>query len=155
MATETLKLVTYVFDHYIQPSDASDIYVMATEVGHSALARYMVKEEIFAMDRITHTFHFLLKTQPQSVFSETNDGLARWYYANSTVYVHEDNAHWSNDKAGKTRRKLGKISKTGRREEGGWVLGNMLSRHRADVIEEMAPAPETQTPDEANDQMEL
>ncbi|QIX02429.1 hypothetical protein AMS68_007946 [Peltaster fructicola] len=138
------KLLTYVMEHYVKPSDVSDIYLMATGIGHDAVTDWIMANEIYAMENITRTISFLTEGDPKRVRSSTTDGLSRWYYKTSQVFVKSEalaQAYMGTTDGGKPKQRIGFGSIIGSLNMEDASMWDLLRHHRPDVMRVLDDCP--------------
>ena len=111
-SAEATELLVYLWDNYIEISDATHVFLLGTNVGHVAITNWIRAHEDSAMDRVDRTIHFIEDVALQACRSATNDMLSPWYYRTSMIWLGKEHNFWSSDFAQKPKKKFGRVMKT-------------------------------------------
>jgi len=129
---EATQLLTYLWDNYIEIGNATNIFLMGTNVGHWAIANWIKAHEDSAIDYIDRTFHFITDISLQACRSQTNDTLAPWYARTSMVYVADTHGFWASEYAQRPKKKFGRLLRSEHEE-----MSEMLVEHKDQVLDTM------------------
>lgn len=132
---EATDLLTYVWDNYIELNDATQVFIVGTNTGHGAIVNFVKANEERAQERLTMAISFIEDVPLQSVRSSTDEGLTRWYYEHSLVFMSPGHAYWNSEVSQKPRRKFGKIVQS---SEGS--ISGMLTEHQDALVEALLTA---------------
>lgn len=109
---EAALLLTYLWDNYVELSDATHVFLMGTNTGHGAIINFIKANEGRAEERVNGAISFVEDVPLQSCKSATNDLLAQWYYTNSLVFVANDHNFWHSDLSKKPKKRFGKANRS-------------------------------------------
>lgn len=109
---EATQLLTYLWENYIELNDSSHVFLMGTNTGHGAIVNFIKTHSTQAQQNITKAISFIEDVSLQSCKSQTDDGLARWYYDNSMVLVANEHHVWASDLVRKPRKGFGRLSQS-------------------------------------------
>jgi histone deacetylase 6 len=105
---EAERLTTYLWDNYIEVSDATHVFLMGTNTGHGGIIKFIKANEDRAQERITGIVSFVEDVPLQSCKSVTNEFLAQWYFDVSQTFVSQEHNWWTSEYVGKIRKRFGK-----------------------------------------------
>ncbi|KAF1844706.1 uncharacterized protein K460DRAFT_284171 [Cucurbitaria berberidis CBS 394.84] len=129
-AQQTRDLAGYLWDNYIEPHDATQVFFMG--IGDAYLG---------LVDLLSHNDHtteldspvecligFVADTTIQAIRRATGDTIANWYHAHSNIFVKNSHFVWDPKRQRKLRRKLGNLVKSPKDS-----LDDMLEEHLEEV----------------------
>ena len=126
---EATRLLSYLWDNYIELNDSTHVFLMGTNTGHGAIINFIKANEERAQERLAGAISFVEDVTLQSCKSATNDFLAQWYYSISQVFVALDHNFWFSDLAKKLRKRFGKVNKSSQE-----TITDMLIEHKEAVL---------------------
>lgn len=106
---EATKLLTYLWENYIELNESTHVFLMGTNIGHAAITNFIKANEERAQALITKTIHFVVDVPMQTCRSQTDDALQAWYYATSLVFMSQDHNFWATDHARKPKKRFGRV----------------------------------------------
>lgn len=127
---EATRLLTYLWDNYIEPNESTDVFLMGTNTGHGAIINFIKGNEERAQERLTAAISFVEDVPLQSCKSATNDSLDAWYYSLSMVFVSPSHGFWTSDLARKPKKRFGKIRMSPKES-----ITDMLIEYKQDVFD--------------------
>ena len=132
---EAIMLLTYLWDNYIELSDATHVFLMGTNIGHGAITGWIKGHEDIAYESVTGAISFVKDVPLQSCKSATDDGLAVWYYRHSQVFVEHEHGFWNTEVAKKPKKRFGKVERSEKES-----ITEMLIEHKDAVFELLSSA---------------
>nr|ABI74745.1 putative histone deacetylase [Monascus purpureus] len=132
----TEELAGYLWDNYIEPNEATEIFFMGIGNAFYGVANLLINRDNLYR-RINGVVSFVAENPVRAVASHTQTWLSKWYRENSQVFVSHTHGVWSSGfERGKPSKRYGQLIKspaTG--------LSEMLMCHKDEVfkwIEERA-----------------
>lgn len=130
---EATLLLTYLWDNYIELGDSTHVFLLGTNTGHGAIINWMKAHEEVAQERVNGAISFVEDVPLQSCKSATTDELATWYFRHSRVFVAHEHNFWHSDLAAKTRKRFGKLERSGND-----FISDMLLAHKDTIFDYLA-----------------
>lgn len=127
----TRELAHYLWDNYIEPNNAHDLFILGIGDAYTGLINLMNTNER-CTEYIDYIFSFVAENVLQSVRRSTDDTVSEWYWKHSTVFVADDHGAWAPDKAKKLRKKYGALVRSPHTN-----LNDMLAEHKDQVCNKM------------------
>ncbi|KAE8149612.1 hypothetical protein BDV25DRAFT_156032 [Aspergillus avenaceus] len=144
--TATEELAGYLWDNYIEPNDATEIFFLGIGNAFYGVANLLINRDTL-YKRVNGVVSFVAENPVRAVASHTQVWLSRWYKDNSLVFVSHAHGVWNTDdnrrKPSKRYGHLIQSSKSG--------LSEMLVNHKDEVfrwIEERADDQEGESEEE-------
>ncbi|KAL4805033.1 hypothetical protein BDV18DRAFT_141785 [Aspergillus unguis] len=125
--TATEELAGYLWDNYIEPNEATEIFLMGVGNAFYGVANLLINRDTL-YQRINGVISFVAKDPVRAVASHTQTWLSRWYKDNSLVFVSHAHGLWKTDR--KATKRYGRLIQS---PESG--LSNMLVHHKNEVFE--------------------
>jgi histone deacetylase 6 len=141
------KLAVYLWENYIEPSDAENLFFMGVGNAFHGIVKLLcdkgqwhprrwlslVADELAfiaesVQQRVTGVIVFIADNPVRPVHSNENPGIARWYSQNSIVFVAHTHSLWSKPDR-KMSRRYGKVEKSPSK-----TLNEMMMLHRHSVF---------------------
>ncbi len=145
---EATRLLTYIWDNYVDLNESTHVFLMGTNTGHGAIVNFIKRNEDRAQERLDGAISFVQDVSLQSCKSATNDMLSDWYYRISQVYAADDHSVWSTDLfTGKVKKRFGRIKRSQAQS-----ITEMLLEHREDVIQLLSERTNDWDKDDAEEQ---
>lgn len=129
-SAEATELLTYLWDNYIELSEASHVFVLGTNTGHGAIINFIKANEDRAQEQLTAAISFVEDVPLQSCKSSTSDMLPQWYFASSLVFVAPEHNFWFSDISRKPKKRFGRVSRSPKEN-----ITDMLIEHQDAVFE--------------------
>ncbi|OJJ32761.1 hypothetical protein ASPWEDRAFT_42791 [Aspergillus wentii DTO 134E9] len=148
--TATEELAGYLWDNYIEPNEATEIFFVGIGNAFYGVANLLINRDTL-YKRVNGVISFVAENPVRAIASHTQYWLSRWYKENSLVFVSHTHGVWNNVE---TRRKPSKryghllqSPKAG--------LSEMLMHHKDEVFEWIAaradPEPENDEEEEQDE----
>lgn len=126
----TRELATYLWDNYIEISDATHIYFMGVGSAYSAIT-WLLSNEERTTERIDGVIAFLSNSSILPVTRPADDGaIATWYYQHSNIFVGSYHYFWAPERPKKLRKRYGKLQQSPHND-----LIDMLRHHQTEVTD--------------------
>ncbi|KAL4747341.1 hypothetical protein BDW72DRAFT_182965 [Aspergillus terricola var. indicus] len=125
--TATEELAGYLWDNYIEPNEATEIFLVGIGNAFYGVANLLINRETL-YQRVNGVISFVAKDPVRAVASHTQVWLSRWYRDNSLVFVSKAHGVWKSDR--KATKRYGKLIQSPR--EG---LSEMLMHHKDEVFQ--------------------
>lgn len=129
-SAEATQLLTYLWDNYIELNESSHVFLLGTNIGHSAIINFIKQDEDRAQQAVTAAISFVEDVPLQSCRSATNDSLALWYYNCSLVFVEQEHNFWYSELSRKPKKRFGRVNRSSER-----TVTQMLIEHKDVVFE--------------------
>ncbi|KAF2744528.1 hypothetical protein M011DRAFT_470372 [Sporormia fimetaria CBS 119925] len=129
-ATQTRMLANYLWENYIEPHDATQVFFLGIGAPYSGLVDLLSMNENTTEEGISHVIGFIADTALPSIKRATNDFIPGWFYEHSMIFVAHDHNAWDPARVRKPSRRRGKLRKSSHR-----TLNSMLEEHFAEVTE--------------------
>ncbi|KAF1997240.1 hypothetical protein P154DRAFT_579163 [Amniculicola lignicola CBS 123094] len=114
-ASQTRELASYLWENYIEPYDASQVYLM----GIGGAAFYGLVDMLSNNENCTdpytgikHIIGFVADSGIRSIKRATDDNIGHWYYEHSLIFVANSHDVWNPNRQKKHRRKWGKLKRS-------------------------------------------
>ncbi|KAH3955578.1 hypothetical protein HBH64_124100 [Parastagonospora nodorum] len=129
-AHQTRELAAYIWENYIEPHDATQVFFMGIGDAYAGLVDLLSNyENCTEPDSVVECLiGFVAETTIQSIKRPTDDTIALWYHAHSKIFVKNSHFVWDPSRQRKLRRKLGNLVQS--TED---TLDAMLEAHMEDV----------------------
>lgn len=150
-AASTRELAVYLWDNYIEISDASHIYLMGVGSACAGIV-WLLSNEDRCQDRVDGVINFIGNTSILGVSRPADDGaIAAWYYQHSTIFVADEHYVWNQDqdRPKKIRKRYGKLVQSSYSN-----IQEMLRHHKAEVLVKLQSAIEDWREDVAREEEE-
>ncbi|KAJ5737803.1 histone deacetylase hda1 [Penicillium malachiteum] len=121
----TEELAAYLWDNYIEPNDATEIFFMGIGSAFCGVANLLIQRENL-YKRVNGCISFVAANPVRAIASATQTWLSKWYRENSLVFVAGSHGIWER-KPSKRYGMLRASPKSG--------LNEMLSEHKEEVFE--------------------
>ncbi|KAL2004581.1 hypothetical protein VTN00DRAFT_3317 [Thermoascus crustaceus] len=145
--TATEELAGYLWDNYIEPNEATEIFFIGIGDAFYGVANLLINRDSI-YQRINSVISFVAENPVRAIASHTQVWLSRWYKDNSLVYVSHTHGVWNNvegrRKPSKRYGRLIRSPKTG--------LSEMLVYHKKDVFEWIESRIETDESEEESEE---
>ncbi|KAF2471383.1 uncharacterized protein BDR25DRAFT_26767 [Lindgomyces ingoldianus] len=130
--SQTRELAGYLWENYIEPNDATQVFLMGVGPAYLGLLDLLSNSEncTEADSVIQCLIGFVADTVIQSIKRATDDNIASWYYNHSLVFVASTHHVWEPTRQRKIRKKYGKLKKSQCNN-----LNEMLVEHQDEVKE--------------------
>ncbi|KAF2826405.1 hypothetical protein CC86DRAFT_351075 [Ophiobolus disseminans] len=129
-ALQTRELAAYLWDNYIEPSEATQVFFMGIGDAYLGLVDLLSNHDNCTKhDSIVECLiGFVAETTIQSIKRATDDTIANWYYEHSKIFIKNSHYVWDPSRQRKLRRKLGNLVKSPQDS-----LDTMLEAHLEEV----------------------
>ncbi|KAF2129034.1 hypothetical protein P153DRAFT_357507 [Dothidotthia symphoricarpi CBS 119687] len=129
-AHQTRELATYLWENYVEPYDATQVFLMGIGDAYLGLVDLLsLNENCTEPDSpIACLIGFVAETAIQSIKRPTDDTIASWYFERSRIFVKNSHFAWDPARAKKLRRKLGNLVRSPME-----TLDTMLREHEEEV----------------------
>ncbi|KAJ5626517.1 histone deacetylase [Penicillium herquei] len=121
----TEELAAYLWDNYIEPNDATEIFFMGIGSAFCGVANLLIQRENL-YKRVNGCISFVAANPVRAIASATQTWLSKWYRENSLVFVAKTHGIWER-KPSKRYGMLRASPKSG--------LNEMLAEHKQEVFE--------------------
>ncbi|KAF1970095.1 hypothetical protein BU23DRAFT_214609 [Bimuria novae-zelandiae CBS 107.79] len=127
---QTKQLASYIWENYIEPHDATQVFFMGIGSAYTGLVELLSKNEACTGDNsvVECLIGFVANTSIQSVKRATDDRVADWYYTHSKIFVQRDHLCWEPSRARKQRKKWGRLIRSEHTQ-----IDDMLVQHQDEV----------------------
>ncbi|KAF2016574.1 hypothetical protein BU24DRAFT_346359 [Aaosphaeria arxii CBS 175.79] len=127
---QTKELATYLWENYIEPHDATQVFLLGIGAAYLGLVDMLsIHENSTDPDTgIQYIMGFVAQTPIHSIKRSTDDNIGNWFYAHSSVFVANNHHVWDPNRTRKIRRKYGKLKKSDHSD-----LNEMLAEHMEEV----------------------
>ncbi|KAL4995413.1 hypothetical protein BDV10DRAFT_174661 [Aspergillus recurvatus] len=125
--TATEELAGYLWDNYIEPNEATEIFLAGIGNAFYGVANLLINRETL-YQRVNGVISFVARDPVRAVASHTQVWLSRWYRDNSLVFVSKAHGVWKSDR--KATKRYGKLIQSPK--EG---LSDMLMHHKDEVFQ--------------------
>ena len=130
-AREGLLLATYLWENYIELSDATNVFILGVGAAYSSIIELLKSNERIT-DRIDRLFFFVAEQSLNSCRSATDENLSLWYYDASMVFTAQDHHIWEYSNQRKPKKRFGRLIRSPFDD-----VQQMLAHHRQEVTEVM------------------
>lgn len=129
-ALQTRELATYLWDNYIEPNDATQVFLMGIGDAYHGLVDLLSLNESTteSSSPVQCLIGFVAGTTIQSVKRATDDNISYWYHDHTRIFVKNSHFVWDPTRVRKVRRKLGNLVKSPKD-----TLDEMLEEHFEEV----------------------
>ncbi|KAF2118870.1 hypothetical protein BDV96DRAFT_596684 [Lophiotrema nucula] len=129
-ASQTRELANYIWENYIEPHDATQVFFMGVGAAYLGLVELLGNNENTTAEDspVECLIGFVSQTSIQSVKRATDDNISSWYYDHSLVFVAKSHHVWDPIRQRKLRRKYGNLKRSGHDE-----LNEMLLEHQSEI----------------------
>ncbi|KAL2865025.1 histone deacetylase hdaA [Aspergillus lucknowensis] len=128
--TATEELAGYLWDNYIDPNEATEIFFIGIGNAFSGVANLLINRETL-FQRVRGVISFVAENPVRAVASHTQVWLSRWYKDNSLVFVSHAHGVWkSTDTRRKPSKRYGHLLQSPRAG-----LSEMLMHHKGEVFD--------------------
>ncbi|KAF2716814.1 histone deacetylase [Polychaeton citri CBS 116435] len=134
---EATGLLKYLWDNYVAINEAEHVFIMGTNLGHSAALTFIKQNEESARERLSRVISFVEDVSLQACRSLAGTDLDEWYSRHSQVYVARDHNFWASEFARKPKRRFGRISRSNQH-----AISDMLYAHKQSVFDALSGATE-------------
>ncbi|OJJ56588.1 hypothetical protein ASPSYDRAFT_134468 [Aspergillus sydowii CBS 593.65] len=125
--TATEELAGYLWDNYIEPNEATEIFLIGIGNAFYGVANLLINRETL-YQRVNGVISFVARDPVRAVASHTQVWLSRWYKDNSLVYVSHAHGLWKNPK--KPSKRYGNLLESPKA-----ALSEMLVHHKDEVFQ--------------------
>ncbi|KAI5302736.1 Histone deacetylase hda1 [Ascosphaera pollenicola] len=135
-ANKSEYLAKYLWENYIEPNDATDVFFLGIGDAFAGLASLLINTER-VYTKVSGVISLVADNPVRSVASHTNPWLSKWYKDNSLVLVWDKHLLWRTPKLSK---RYGKVQRSPKR-----TLNEILDHHKqqiCDFIQERIEGPE-------------
>ncbi|KAL5340649.1 hypothetical protein BJX70DRAFT_360823 [Aspergillus crustosus] len=126
--TATEELAGYLWDNYIEPNEATEIFFIGIGNAFFGVANLLINRETL-YQRVNGVVSFVAENPVRAVASHTQVWLSRWYRDNSLVFVSHSHGVWKTP-GRKPSKRYGQLLES---PKGG--LSEMLMHHKEKVFE--------------------
>ncbi|KAL4864518.1 hypothetical protein BDV12DRAFT_176065 [Aspergillus spectabilis] len=126
--TATEELAGYLWDNYIEPNEAKEIFFIGIGNAFYGVANLLINRETL-YQRVNGVISFVAENPVRAVASHTQVWLSRWYRDNSLVFVSHSHGVWKTP-GRKPSKRYGYLIES---PKGG--LSEMLTHHKEKVFE--------------------
>ncbi|GAB1210101.1 hypothetical protein APSETT445_008891 [Aspergillus pseudonomiae] len=144
--TATEELAAYLWDNYIEPNEATEIFLLGIGNAFYGVANLLINRDTL-YKRVNGVISFVAENPVRAIASHTQVWLSRWYKDNSLVFVSHTHGVWNTvENRRKPSKRYGHLiqsSKSG--------LSEMLVHHQEEVfqwIEDRADTHESEETEE-------
>ncbi|KAF1833144.1 hypothetical protein BDW02DRAFT_589899 [Decorospora gaudefroyi] len=125
-AQQTRELAGYLWDNYIEPNDATQVFFMGIGDAYLGLVDLLSHNEncTDSDSPVECLIGFVAETTIQSIKRATDDTIAAWYFAHSMIFVKKSHFVWDPTRQRKMRKKLGNLIQSPQD-----TLDDMLNQH--------------------------
>ncbi|KAF2180195.1 putative histone deacetylase [Zopfia rhizophila CBS 207.26] len=129
-AGQTRELASYLWENYIEPNDATQVFLMGVGAAYLGLVDLLSNHESCTEpdSPIECLIGFVSETSIQSIKRATDDNIAMWYHEHSRIFVANSHHVWDPNRVRKIRKKYGKLKQSKYD-----ALADMLVAHRDEV----------------------
>ncbi|KAF2660148.1 hypothetical protein K491DRAFT_589511 [Lophiostoma macrostomum CBS 122681] len=130
--TLTRNLANYIWENYIEPNDATQVYLMGIGAAYLGLVDLLSLNENTTVEGtgVEHLIGFVSETPVHSIKRTTDDSIANWFFAHSHIFVANSHNAWSPERRRKPRRKYGQLVRSDYDD-----LNQMMESHRPEIQE--------------------
>lgn len=127
---QTRELAGYLWDNYIEPNDATQVFFMGVGDPYLGLVDLLSHNENTTEpdSPVECLIGFVNGTTMQSVKRATDDTISHWYFEHSRIFLNNSHSIWDPARQRKLRRKLGNITRSSKN-----TLDDMLEEHMDEV----------------------
>ncbi|PSN68434.1 putative histone deacetylase [Corynespora cassiicola Philippines] len=131
-ASQTRDLANYIWENYIEPYDATQVFLMGVGTAYLGLVDLLSTNENCTDPNspVECLIGFVGDNALHTIKRATDDNIGNWYYAHSLIFVEKDHAVWDPSRQRKLRKKWGKLVKSNKDN-----LNSMLVEHEQEVQE--------------------
>ncbi|KAF2200256.1 Arginase/deacetylase [Delitschia confertaspora ATCC 74209] len=131
-ASQSRELATYIWENYIEPHNATQVFFMGIGAAYTALVDLLgATESCTEPDSIVkYMIAFVSESGVQSIKRATDDNIGNWYFNHSLIFVAENHHVWAPERTRRLRRKYGQLRKSSSTH-----LEQMLLIHRKQVTD--------------------
>lgn len=131
-AQQTRELASYLWDNYIEPNEATQVFLMGVGDAYLGLVDLLSHNENCTDpdSPVECLIGFVAETTIQSIKRATDDTISSWYYSHSMIFVKNSHFVWDPSRQRKMRKKLGNLIKSSQD-----TLDDMLEQHLEEVQE--------------------
>ncbi|OOF96755.1 hypothetical protein ASPCADRAFT_129826 [Aspergillus carbonarius ITEM 5010] len=144
--TATEELAGYLWDNYIEPSEATEIFFMGVGNAFYGVANLLINRETL-YKRVNSVVSFVAENPVRAIASHTQVWLSRWYKDNSLVFVSHTHGVWNSvETRRKPSKRYGQLVQSPKAS-----LSEMLMHHKDEVyqwISERADVHDSETEEE-------
>ncbi|PZC92245.1 AcuC, Deacetylase, histone deacetylase and acetoin utilization protein [Pyrenophora tritici-repentis] len=129
-ARQTRELATYLWENYIEPNEASQVFFMGIGDAYLGLVDLLSHNENCTDpgSRVECLIGFVAETTIQSIKRAADDFISTWYYEHSMIFAKDSHFVWDPSRQRKVRKKLGNLRKSPKD-----TLDEMLEEHLEEV----------------------
>ncbi|KAL1959893.1 hypothetical protein VTO42DRAFT_561 [Malbranchea cinnamomea] len=127
-AKEADRLAVYLWENYIEPNEATEIFFMGVGDAFAGLANLLInKDRVY--NRISGVVSFVSENPLRAIASTTQTWLSKWYKENSLVFVSDQHTVFdTGPNARKPSKRYGNLKPVKER-----TLNEMVLKHREEV----------------------
>ncbi|KAF2280344.1 putative histone deacetylase [Westerdykella ornata] len=131
-AQQTRLLANYLWENYIEPHDATQVFLMGIGTPYTGLVELLSNNGMSTTEDngVQHLIGFISGSPIPSIRRATDDYIPLWFYEHTTVFVAYDHLAWDPNRQRKLRKKYGKLVKSSE-----MALHAMLQAHKREVQE--------------------
>ncbi|KAJ9395721.1 hypothetical protein DTO282F9_7341 [Paecilomyces variotii] len=127
--TATEELAGYLWDNYIEPNEATEIFFLGVGDAFYGVANLLINRDSI-YQRVNSVISFVAENPVRAIASHTQVWLSKWYKENSLVYVSHAHGVWSNfENRRKPSKRYGRLLRSPKAG-----LSEMLEHHKSDVF---------------------
>ncbi|OSS47788.1 hypothetical protein B5807_06562 [Epicoccum nigrum] len=126
----TREMADYLWVNYIEPSDATQVFLMGIGDAYHGLVDLLSRNESTTEEgsRIELVVGFAADSTLQSIRRPTDDDIGTWYFMHTKIFVKQSHFVFNRSSAKKPRKRLGDL------QQSEWdTLDEMLVGHREEV----------------------
>ncbi|GLA28908.1 histone deacetylase hda1 [Aspergillus niger] len=145
--TATEELAGYLWDNYIEPSEATEIFFMGVGNAFYGVANLLINRETL-YKRVNSVVSFVAENPVRAIASHTQVWLSRWYKDNSLVFVSHTHGVWNNvETRRKPSKRYGQLVQSPKAS-----LSEMLMHHKEEVYQWISERADVQDSEETEDE---
>ncbi|EOA88363.1 uncharacterized protein SETTUDRAFT_160266 [Exserohilum turcica Et28A] len=129
-AQQTRELASYLWENYIEPNEATQVFLMGIGDAYLGLVDLLSHNENCTdpESRVECLIGFVAGTTIQSIKRATDDTISSWYHSHSMIFVKNSHFVWDPSRQRKMRKKLGNLIQSPKD-----TLDDMLEQHLEEV----------------------
>ncbi|KAF7585373.1 Histone deacetylase hda1 [Aspergillus hancockii] len=128
--TATEELAGYLWDNYIEPNEATEIFFLGIGNAFYGIANLLINRDTL-YKRVNGVVSFVAENPVRAVASHTQTWLSRWYKDNSLVFVSHTHGVWNPaENRRKPSKRYGHLIQSEKSE-----LSEMLMHHKNEVFQ--------------------
>ncbi|KAF2710887.1 putative histone deacetylase [Pleomassaria siparia CBS 279.74] len=130
-ASQTKELAGYLWENYIEPNDATQVFLMGIGAAYVGLVDLLSRfDATTESDSIVECLiGFVADCAINSIKKPTDDHIGTWYYAHSLIFVQDTHLVWDPTRNRKVRKKYGNLQKSSKNK-----VNEMLIEHKEEVL---------------------